>query len=149
VKRISRINKNEFVKIIEKIKLNGIYLKSCSCEIDRDRLFREKTARHQIHIEDEPLMITKDDGTVDIHHKYSLEIPSIEEDQKSLGKIECTFCLNYSPAECFSQEFFEEFKKGNLHINTWPFFREFVFNMTARMNVPPITLPLLKAKKRK
>ena len=149
MKKLSRISKEKYIEIIEKIKLNGMYLKSCSCVIDRDHIFKEKAVGHIIRLQDEPSMVIKDDETVDILHKYSLEILSKEKDEKSLGKIECTFCLNYSPASCFSLEFFEEYKKANLHINTWPFFREFVFNMTARMNVPPITLPLLKAKKRK
>ena len=149
VKKSTQISKEKYIEIIGKIKLNGMYLKSCSCEIDRDSLFREKTAGHLIRVKDEPSIIYKDDETVDILHKYSLEIISKEDDKKSLGRIECTFCLNYSPASCFSPEYFEEFKKANLHINTWPFFREFVFNMVARMNIPPITLPLLKAKKKK
>jgi len=146
VKKKSKIGKKEYIEIIGKIKLNGMYLKSSASEIDRDSLFLHKKEGHLINIQDEPSMTVREDGTVDVFHKYCLEI--LSKDKKPVGKIECVFCLNYSPASCFTADFFEEFKKANLHLNTWPFFREFVFNTAARMNIPPITLPLLKARKR-
>ncbi|MDI6697988.1 MAG: hypothetical protein QME85_03500 [Candidatus Saccharicenans sp.] len=145
MRRKTKIGKKEYIEIIGKIKLNGFYLKSSACEIDRDLFFIKKGERHFINIQDEPTMKLRDDGTVDIFHKYCLEMSSRE--KQPIGRIECVFCLNYSPSSCFTNEFFEEFKKANLHINTWPFFREFVFNTTARMNIPPITLPLLKARR--
>ncbi len=144
----SKITKQKYIEIIGKLKLNGLYLKSSNCNIDRDLLFKEKESGHIISIKDEAEMKTKEDDSVDILQTYYLEILSREKKANPIGRIECTFCLNYSPAACFSSVFFEEFKKANLHINTWPFFREFVFNITARMNIPPITLPLLKAKRK-
>lgn len=144
----SKITKQKYIEIIGKLKLNGLYLRSSNCNIDRDLLFKEKESGHIISIKDEAEMKTKEDDSVDILQTYCLEIQSREKKANPIGRIECTFCLNYSPAGCFSPEFFEEFKKANLHINTWPFLREFVFNMTARMNIPPITLPLLKAKRK-
>jgi len=142
------ISEEKYAEIIGKIKLNGMYLKSSSCEIDRDAFFQGKEAEHLINIIDEPSMDVKDNDTVDISHRYCLEMVVKGDEVKTIGKIECTLCFNYSPASCFSPEFFEEFKKANLHINTWPFFREFIYNTTARMNIPPITLPLLKARRK-
>lgn len=142
------MTKEKYAEIIGKIKLNAMYLKSSSGEIDRDAFFQGKEAEHLINIIDEPSMAVKDNDTVDVIHRYCVEMMLKTAEVKAAGKIECAFCLNYSPASCFSPEFFEEFKKANLHINTWPFFREFVYNMTARMNIPPITLPLLKVRKK-
>lgn len=146
MRKKAKIGQKEYIEIIGKIKLNGLYLKSSACEIDRDSLFLHKKEGHLINIQDKPSMAIKEDGTVDVFHIYRLEI--LTKEKKRIGNIECVFCLNYSPASCFTAEFFDEFKKANLHINTWPFFREFVFNTSARMNIPPITLPLLKAKRK-
>lgn len=142
------ISKEKYIENIRKIRLNVLYLKNASADIDRDTFFREKGLKHKASIRDEASIVLKDNDSVDILHRYSLEILSQDKDTKPIGRIDCTFCLNFSPAACFTREFFEEFKKANLNINTWPFFREFVFNMTARMNIPPITIPLLKAKKK-
>lgn len=140
-----KIGKKEYIEIIGKIKLNKLYLKSCNCEIDRDAFFLQKGKGQLININNEPSLSIRDDGTADVFHKYCLEILSKE--KKIIGKIECVFCLNYSPSSCFTNDFFDIFKKSNLLLNTWPFIREFVFNTTARMNIPPITIPLLKAKR--
>jgi hypothetical protein len=142
------ISKKKYIESIRKIRLNVFYLKSASADIDRDALFKEKPIKHGISIKDEASIVLKDNDSVDILHRYSLEILSKDKETKPIGRIDCTFCLNFSPAACFTPEFFEEFKKANLHINTRPFFREFVFNITARMSIPPILLPLLKAMKK-
>lgn len=148
MKKKNEISKKKYIENIDKIKLNGLYLKNMSADIDRDALFREKESKHIITIKDESSIVLKENDTVDILHRYSLEILSKEKDTEPIGRIECTFCLNFSPASCFTPEFFEVFRKANLYINTWPFFREFVFNTTARMNIPPISLPLLKTTKK-
>lgn len=40
---------------------------------------------------------------------------------------------------------FEPFVEHNVPFNAWPFFRELVQNISIRMNIPPIVLPLMKS----
>jgi len=46
--------------------------------------------------------------------------------------------------EKFTDEFFDVYKEVSLKLNTWPYFREFVNNITSRMNIPPLTIPFFK-----
>lgn len=41
-------------------------------------------------------------------------------------------------------EYFAIYSQVSLPINIWPFFRELVHATTSRMNIPPLTLPLVK-----
>jgi len=43
-----------------------------------------------------------------------------------------------------SPEALRAFSQTNAVFNAWPYWREFVQNMTARMNLPPLTLPLFR-----
>ncbi len=68
----------------------------------------------------------------------------IPEKSKKFLTVKCAYRLIYSSEEEFTEEFFELFKARTLPVNSWPFFRELVNNITARMYIPPITLPLIK-----
>ena len=60
--------------------------------------------------------------------------------------VECTLEADYRLAEGYqpSPETVRAFKDGNAIFNCWPYFREFVQNAVTRMNLPPLTLPLLR-----
>ncbi|HED37058.1 MAG TPA: hypothetical protein ENI76_02255 [Ignavibacteria bacterium] len=60
-------------------------------------------------------------------------------------QIEVTFVVTLKSKFEFTEDFFEIYKEISLHLNTWPYLREFVNQATARMNVPSLTLPLYKA----
>jgi len=59
-------------------------------------------------------------------------------------KIEAAYELFFSSEEEISDEFFDIYREISLPFNIWPFFRELVNSLTARMGIPPITLPLFK-----
>jgi hypothetical protein len=60
--------------------------------------------------------------------------------------VECTWEADYLLAEGYqpAPETISAFKDGNAIFNCWPYFREFVQSAVARMNLPPLTLPLLR-----
>ena len=59
-------------------------------------------------------------------------------------KMECEYHLILDSKKDFTDDFFNIYKQISLPMNTWPFFREFVYNMSSRMYVPPIVLPFKK-----
>ncbi|AEB10085.1 hypothetical protein [Desulfobacca acetoxidans] len=64
-------------------------------------------------------------------------------------EIKATFSVNYkihSP-DTFSASDIEMFAKINPIYNCWPYWREFVQNITARMGLPTLTIPLFKISK--
>ena len=60
--------------------------------------------------------------------------------------IECTWVLDYQLASGYrpTPEAVKAFKEGNAVFNCWPYFREYVQSTVSRMDLPPLTLPLLR-----
>lgn len=75
------------------------------------------------------------------YHRYTVGILS---DQAPLAEMEVAFGLDFSSSEPMSDRIFAVFREANLPVNTWPYLREFVGTMAARMGWLAITLPTLK-----
>jgi preprotein translocase subunit SecB len=133
------ISPDKYREILKGLNMESIYLLTSKSSVDKKSI----ASGLRISFRDEASFEKKEDKIVEITHKYRLEATNRKLKKKVLN-IECAFCLIYSFGEEFSADFFEVFKDINLPLNTWPFFREFVFNITSRMNIPPLTLPLLK-----
>jgi hypothetical protein len=73
-------------------------------------------------------------------------------EKKSKGKpllvIAATFIAEYEMAEGFhpSDENLNAFVNTNAVFNCWPYWREYVHSTTARMNLPPLTLPFFRVR---
>lgn len=125
--------------ILKGLTLENLSLTKCSCSINRE----ESSPDTSISITDKSSFKLIESGKIEISQAYHL-IAKNQSSKKKLLEIQYEICAAYNSKEEFTEEFFTIFKKINLPINTWPFFREFVSSMTSRMYIPPITLPLLK-----
>jgi len=126
-------------KILNGLELKNLYLTLCNSNIDRINISPEAT----IKIDDEAMFTKSENKEIEVIHKYSIEAKNQTSKKKFLN-IKCEYRLIFTSSEDFTEEFFEIFKKANLPINSWPFFRELVYNMTSRMYIPPLALPLIK-----
>jgi preprotein translocase subunit SecB len=126
-------------KILNGLELRNLYLTSCTSSIDRNN----GGADVKIKINDEAAFSKSEKNEIAITQKYSIDAKNQTSKKKFLN-IKCEYCFVYTSKEDFTEEFFEVFKKANLPINSWPFFRELVYNLTSRMYIPPLTLPLIK-----
>lgn len=65
---------------------------------------------------------------------------------RTVFKISASFHLVYELPSELKPDRSEilAFAQTNAVYNAWPYWREFVQSMTSRMNVPPLTLPLLR-----
>jgi len=134
-----RLNPEDYRATLKQIELEGIDLEECSCKLRRDklgkslRIFIKQTVTHEVQGENLILV------------GFSCELFASSGAKKDFAlRIICTFKLRYSSKMTLKEDFIEIFKERNVPVNTWPYFREFVQNMTQRMNIPPLTLPLLK-----
>lgn len=66
-----------------------------------------------------------------------------EQIKEKSARISVTFKVSYKSRIPMNDKLFESFIL-NLHINTWPYFREFSHNMSIRMNIPPLIPPTFK-----
>ena len=120
-----------------------------------------------VHCEVESLMVLRDAMQV----SYQIEVDNtltwldegfeaiqdctisffIEEGDEEVpaGHVQVAYGFGYACA--FEDEEYERdaylqiFEQVSLPINAWPFIRQFVHDMTQRMNWPPLMLPLLKS----
>lgn len=139
-KKKEAIDPKRYAQILRGIKLDEIYLESCSVIYKRENLIKQKGL--QVSIRDNA-SYEQHNGRVKVTHKYYLTAKNPEMEDFVL-KISTAFCLVYVTDSPFEKEFFDTFKNINMTISSWPYFRELVQNMTQRMNIPPLTLPFLR-----
>ncbi|WP_419660735.1 hypothetical protein Dvar_11390 [Desulfosarcina variabilis str. Montpellier] len=78
--------------------------------------------------------------------KVSLTVKGLNGDGVVIVKVCCDYMLTYkmkANAE-LSKEDLKNFSNTNALYNAWPYVREFVQAMCNRMEIPPMTLPLLR-----
>lgn len=74
----------------------------------------------------------------------------VQEDEEAVpvGSINVAYGFVYSctfeDEEYDRDAYLQIFQRVSLPVNAWPFIRQFVHDMTQRMNWPALTLPLLK-----
>ena len=134
-----KIKPELYRKILEGIELQNIYLKSFDGEINLD-IFPKSPI---VNISSKADFTTKNENHVQICQKWNIVAKDKSSESKFLS-MSVTYCLVLYSRNEFTKDFFDIYEKTSLPINVWPFVREFVNSMTARMNIPPLTLPLLK-----
>ncbi len=58
-------------------------------------------------------------------------------------KLECTFEAHFHGPKSIAPDEADYFLQRYFKIISWPYFRQFVSDMTARMSIAPLVLPLL------
>jgi len=86
--------------------------------------------------------IVENEKTANIINKWSLTAKFKESGTQFLN-IKAEYSIALAKTEKMSKEFWDIYKNTTLHIIVYPYFREFVQNLTSRMNIPPLTLPIL------
>jgi preprotein translocase subunit SecB len=63
--------------------------------------------------------------------------------EKALLTIDCTLIGHFHTHGKASTDLAQRFAESDSELLVFPYFRQFVFDTTARMSIPPITVPLL------
>lgn len=88
-----------------------------------------------------------DDGfTVGAMAEARIISPGEEATDNPPVRIGVTFALHYAlpDAARFSDAVLEEFARVNGAFNAWPYWREYVQTTAARMNLPPVVMPVFR-----
>ena len=90
----------------------------------------------------------QDNGTFFVVAKIGTQLVPEHAKEDPLVSIETSFELQYSLPEKFhtDPETLTTFAETNGLYNAWPYWREFVQSTFARMGLPPVVLPLLRAR---
>lgn len=136
---MKEIKPQVYRKILEGLDLQNLYLKNFEGRINLNVLPKNAS----VNISSKADFSARAENRVEILHKWNIIAKDKSNDLEFLN-ISVTYGLILGSKEEFTKDFFDIYEKTSLPINVWPFVREFVNSMTARMNVPPLTLPLLK-----
>lgn len=139
------ISPTEYKKMLVYVSLNSINMESCSSQIRRNFLDKSFLPGEslKINIEDKTRYDLLDENTVIFTHNFLLV--GTKKNKKDFAlKIQCSFDVKFTSEIPLLTDFLDIYSKFNLHLNTWPYFREFVQSITQRMGIPPLTMPLLK-----
>ena len=130
-------------KVVSRVDLNNIYMSNCNAERKPDALEHDKLEA-KISIKGDLLSKVNNDFNAIV--KFSVEGRSGKDPEYIVVKIENEYVLNYSlkSNKDLTKSDLEAFCSINAVYNAWPYWREFVQNMTNRMEMPVLTLPLLK-----
>jgi hypothetical protein len=138
--------KTQMQSFASKVGLFAIGLKSCNCELDRHAYAKMRRAgpdRSLRFVASEAFIekITSETEAFDGGIKYELVIKEKGEKAPAIN-IECVFLAHFHGPGSPKKEKIEAFLKSYMPILSWPYFRQFVSDTTARMAIPPVTLPL-------
>ncbi|MDZ7721627.1 MAG: protein-export chaperone SecB [candidate division KSB1 bacterium] len=131
------ISPEHYRKTLETIELLNISCIKMSAHISHELL----TPQMNISIRDQASFENIDQG-FKVENKYTLT--SKNNEKKTAIKIECVYLITFKSSKDIDEDFFDIYKTHSLPLNVWPFFREYVNSLTSRMNIQPLTLPLMK-----
>jgi hypothetical protein len=134
-----KLTPEEYRKILDGIDIVTISLIESSAKIDlNEALDPKKEIKINDSMEHDVL-----NNFINIYKTYSLKANS-NNTKKSFLIIKAKFKVVLSSKNEVNEEFIKIYSDISLDLNTWPYFREFVNNTSARMGILPLTLPLLK-----
>lgn len=134
-KKVSPKSYNKFIDGLDLLEIKLAYSESQAEE--------DFSLPAEVETEDSKDYKQLEEGKFIVTHEYKLK--TIEKGKKKAGlKINAIYKLIYQSEIPITDEIFEVFSEISLPLHTWPYFRQFVHEMTSRMGLPPLTLDLLK-----
>ena len=134
---MEKMTPQEYSTILDDIELQSLYLKKLDSFISHDQISEGMS----IVIKDNSTFSNTDEG-FNVESRYTLNAKN--QQKKIVIKIDCIYGIIFKSSKNITDSFFEIYKDMSLPLNVWPFFREMVNSITSRMNIPPLTLPLIK-----
>lgn len=132
----------EFVRELGAV---AVALRSCSANLDRGLYFelrekRKKNIRRSLKPEFKLERVAKD--YFDVLASIEVAIHDASSDHEAL-RVECAFEGHIHATPPLRKEYAERFATSDLRVVMWPYMRQMVSDMTMRMAILPIFLPII------
>jgi len=127
----------KYARILKTIELETLYLNKGSFSVKHEKT--EGTLAYSIK-DTFSFKIIEDGFEAIADYSFTAKNP----EKVNAIRLKAQFYVIYTTPEEITQDFFDVFKRITLPFVTWPFFREFVFSVTSRMNIPPLALPQIR-----
>lgn len=129
----------DYQTFIASLELYTIGITEISCKIHRDEYWK-KDEEHVINYKLKSKPVSIEQKHFDARSTFALDMTG-EKSKSTVIRVEASFDLHFH-APVVSKEFVEQFCESEIRLIVMPYFRELVSDITARMHIPPIILPL-------
>jgi preprotein translocase subunit SecB len=142
-KSTSRLsNTAEYDAFLNSVKLFAIALDSVSAALDRESYWANREKKKRLVRAIDATFVAKDVTSRHFDVVANMQIViSSEGDDKEILRVACQYSTHFHAGKV-TQRTAERFAKSEAKIIIWPYFREIVSNLSSRMVIPPITIPL-------
>lgn len=138
-KLVGEISPNQYRSLLNNTKLLEISVISFYSLISKDKF----PLRNNLSIKiTDNYNFTFSKGLAKVIASLELKVP-LENSDESIILIKVDYEVNLQIKGELPSEFWDVYKSVTLPLQIWPYFREFVQNTTSRMNIPPLTLPIM------
>ena len=132
-----KLSPKEYSTILEGIDLISISLQKSQAYLNPGLKIPNDL---KINIEEDASFTKRQEKIVELYQTYKVDARKPDSKSRYI-QLSITLNVKVRSEKEFNEDFFEIYKDISLHLNTWPYLREFVNQATARMNVPPLTIP--------
>lgn len=133
-----KVAKSEYRKFIKGLTLNEIKMTSLKATVDKN--FEPPAG---LLIKDEASYESIDEKKIEVKQIYTLKGKKKDADKPGFA-VEIHYLLKYTLKIPINKAYFNIFAKSSLRLQTWPYFRQCVHQMTLNMNLPPIVLDTIQ-----
>ena len=142
-KSLNTSNNGRYERFIRGLKLVGLGLKSSSARLERQAYSQLRQGKKEPNrrIQTDYRVVESGDNFFDCEADFHLifEHPATKD---SVLLVECTFEAHFHFDAKTHGQFARRFVSSEFRLVVWPYFRQFVTDVTGRMGIFPVTVPL-------
>ena len=129
---------DSYTDFVRSLELITIALTSSSTRIKRDEYFEEKAPDLSVAMALKPKRLSR--GHFDLQAEATVKLTRKRSD--CLFDLSVTYELHFHARPPIDAKLVRRFADSDAHLVLWPYLREYVSDVSARMYVPPIVLPV-------
>jgi len=137
VKR-THVRPDRYTNFVQSLDLVIIALTSSSAQIKRDEYFKEKQRDLSVAVTLKPKRLSRD--YFDLQAEAKVKLTGKRSD--CLFDLSATYELHFHGKPPLDAKLVRHFASSDAHVVLWPYLREYVSDVSARMYIPPILLPV-------
>ena len=134
------VKADTYTEFVRSLELIIIALTSSSTRIRRDEYFEEKKRDLSVAMTLKPKRLSRDH--FDLQAEATVKLTRKRSD--CLFDLSVTYELHFHAKPPVDAKLVRRFADSDAHLVLWPYLREYVSDVSARMYIPPILLPLSK-----
>lgn len=136
-----------YLQFLENITLRGIGLDSAEVAVDRNALSEAAVAKivADLSIEGTFSVLSNQAETLVVGATFKLKQETKNNPEEAVMRIDCSFSALFSLLAAVDQASAERFANNEAKVIFWPYLRHFVSDISYRMAVTPMLLPLITA----